>query len=274
MAENQQEDHGDPSVVAWYFFLLIVSFAGGGVAVAYWSSIPYSGGSSASPGLAVIVMLVVFIFGGGIATGILMLFDAVLGRRFRMGIGLFLLLVLAVIYFFRDHMVSVRPLERDWVVFQAEKEKLQALKTDIPHAPPGVVPEMLEMRQDGDLIHVANKNTRGFLGVSVLLVTPRGEQFDRCWGAVEQLWVGTPKDASRADSVVQSARDRYPTIPAGHGATFSMGHCGKAYAAALPEFRVTDPELTAWNEAERQFEEKVVFWSDSAFVPDYPQLGK
>src|SRR5690348_12245364 len=108
------------------------------------------------------------------------------------------------------------------------------------HAPPGVVPQMLIVDDDGRGAAVTN-DTEEWLTVALarVLQDNQGE-----WRACALLTVGEISDYYRF------------SIGPGHTARYAPLHdCAAAFESAPLEYRVGDP-----------FQDKAGFWSDSAFA--------
>jgi hypothetical protein len=151
---------------------------------------------------------------------------------------------------------------RDLAAFEhnLEQNRIAMEKTD--HAPPGEVPDILEVSKGGWTIDVTNLESRP-LRVSVAQVTPYGRQWHRCW-----LYAEVPECAGGRISCENfvgqpSGRttDTRPVLRSGQTLGYRL-ECPKGFEHAKFEFRVSEPQSG-----------KPLFQSDSAFVPDVPDLG-
>jgi hypothetical protein len=108
------------------------------------------------------------------------------------------------------------------------------------HGPPGVVPPMLTVVDDGRDAHVTN-NTQEWLTVALARVMPDGQGE---WRACALLTVGEHSAYYRF-SIGPGRTTQYAPLP----------DCAAGFEGAPLEYRVGDP-----------FQDEVGFWSDSAFA--------
>ena len=273
MEPNRDTDARDLAALGWSGVMHLIGFCFGAWAVrGYWGSIPHS--DIGMSGLFYFALaFVLFFVASGIAVALLLLVTKPMGNAGRLGIIGCALLVLWIGFIKplrqTPEISDTKPDADKIADFQANLIRLQKEMAVIPHAPPGVVPEMLGYQRDGNTIHITNRGqTR--LTVSLALVLRRGPQWERCWGGVEakncsaearSCQYRQTRDGGKVIDTVMVWNNR-PRLEPGQSKAFLV-NCGIRFADAPVEFLVLNEE-----------EKRYTFKSDSAFVPDFPELWK
>ena len=272
MASQHGDDPGSGGTIAWYLSVWILGLGIAALATRlYWKSIPagdYSFGG-----------LVFFFFAAGvfvIASGAAVALAGFLGRSLGVAgrgvIAAVMLLVLCVGLFLPMHKdaegARARSSAAELAWFEDNLARLQAQMQTTPHAPAGSVPPQLELRREGEAIHVTNRSNES-LRVNLMFVLPHGRQWERCWAGVSDEGC-TPgaggcayqlaKDGTKVAAKGIVGIDNQPVLAAGRAAVFTHA-CGPRFRDAAMEFRLFNPQ-----------DGTARFQSDSAFVPDHPWL--
>jgi hypothetical protein len=272
-AQGAAEDPGDGAVVRWYVFIVLIALIYGVWAVRFfWHSLPR--GEYGFGGLIFMIMAIpVFMIGMAAASGILLFVGRFVGRRGRLvaaGLAALVLMVGFLMPMHRDSLAEERKARASDVAwFEANLAEGRALMATVDHAPPGVVPDILEVTRGGLSIDVRNLS-KARLTVNVLLVIPRDRQWERCSLGVEarnctaeagacSYQLGKDGSEQITNPVVYNPN---PVLEPGQLKSF-RDICGARFDRAPMEFRITDKNRS-----------RLVFQSDSAFVPDQPQLWK
>ena len=243
---NRRHNAADAAALwQWFIFLAATGFG-------FWAASVYlQAAAGGDPGFGGLVHIVV---AAGVLTlavlvtgGVLLLLGRFVRDKGRLAIAGLVSLVLGGGFLYPRFVEgSVRRSAADAqrvAQFEAELAAMRTKMKDIPHAPPGTVPEQLEVRRVGDMVQVTNRS-KGYLVVNVVQVVPRGRQFERCWATAKGGAI-------------------HPKLWPGDSNAFTL-QCPRHFADAPLEFRV-------WDEA---YGGRFVFKSDSAFVPDEPKLWR
>jgi hypothetical protein len=243
---NARDNAADASALwQWFIFLAAVGFG-------FWAALVYlraaAGGDPGFGGLVHIAVAAGVLTLAVLATsGLLLLLGRFVQGKGRIAIAGMVSLVLGTGFLYPiavEGSLHRRAADARRVAqFEAELAAMQARMKDTPHAPPGTVPEQLEVRRTGDTVQVTNRS-KSYLVVNVIQVVPRGRQFERCWATAKGGAI-------------------HPKLWPGDSNAFTL-RCPSHFADAPLEFRV-------WDEA---YGGRFVFKSDSAFVPDEPKLWK
>lgn len=156
--------------------------------------------------------------------------------------------------------------------FEAKLEDNMRLMNTIAHAPPGVVPGMLDVRKDADGLNISNISDKK-LWVKVALVVPYGRTYSRCsaWAEDQAKSCDTQMGKDGTETTRQCRNIRPPELAPGQTARFSHTGCPASFEQGWLEFKVSDSISSTTRVKDKIVvlsEDHLVFQSDSAFVPD------
>ena len=260
-ASHSAGDRG-PAAAFWHLVAWLMALGFGAWAVrAASQAIP-----AGDPGWGGIfyLLLAIPVFGLGMAAAIRVMLPLIA----RIGAGPTLSLALVVLtYGLIEPMRAASGQEaaerrtRDLAAFEHNLEQNRLQLASVAHAPPDQVPAFLDISTGTSSIEVTNRESRP-LRISIARVLPHGRQWRRCWLAVPPV----PCSEGSADCDgrgIQASRnaDTRPVLAAGETRTFVMD-CPDNFGSGRLEFRASEPDSG-----------RPLFQSDSAFVPDVPDLG-
>lgn len=277
--EDADEAAAMPSL-PWKFFVNLLCVLCGAWAVReYWHHLPK--GEAGMGGVAYMIVAIPVFMLGAIAAGAL--FD--IGERLsdgRLRLPIAALLTIGLIFgFFQPIRHQAQRAERQArfdaeAAFEANLKSNQKLMETVAHAPPGAVPEMLKAVRDGNGVDITNVGSER-LRVSLRLIVPRGRQWERCWLSVRvpncsSVESGCAYQLGKDGSQIPLETDSGVTQPLfepGQTRRFEIS-CEDRFEAAPLEFDVSEAPLNFGRPSSAP--ERLLFRSDSAFVPDYPKL--
>jgi hypothetical protein len=270
LAQANKEDDGDVLTKVWYVFVMIAG-VGFGVWAARWylHSIPHG---DYSMGGMIFLLIDMFVFALGYGVGVtLMAWTAkAMSSKGRPIVALAATGFLFVALYLPMHEASrAEDQKRDEsrrASQLAAVEVVQEQTAQLPFVVPTSVPEMLEIKREGDAYRVRNRSGDE-LAVSFALALFHGKLLDRCWAGVKaqncepgsvSCTQQTPSGIPGVPDAGANSIDIHPVLAAGEARIFVISHCEPRFADGMLDYYV-------WSSAEKRFR----FRSESALIPDY-----
>lgn len=259
--------------IAWILVSMVIGLGVGTMAARwYWQTIP-KGDFSFGGMVFGLFALGVFFLGCGVGVAVVLWARTALGPAGRMAIvgGLLVALVAGLLLPMQHEatQAKIRNSEMELAQFESNLANLQATLATIPHAPPDVVPPMLAVQRQGNDLLVTN-NSAQVIRLRVALVLPQGPQWERCNAGVDMPCTmtsgGCPsamtKEGTRVLVTTARSIELDPLIRTAASKTFTA-RCDARFTGAQVEYHVQHPG-----------DYHTLFKSESAFVPDHPQLWR
>lgn len=268
MAKMMIKEYGEPDNFAtrvWGTFLLIPSVIGGYFAVRVLTGLSISGIGQ------FVLMIPAFAGGGAIGFGVPFILGRVLGGLGRLIVAMFTLGILYFVLVVPMNSRSEAEMKERVARFENQLEAGRRLMESIPHAPAGVVPDMLDVRKDVAGLSITNIGDKN-LWVKVALVVPSGRIFNRCsaWADDQPKSCNTHIGKDGTETIDSCHNSRTPALPPGQTAMFKFARCSPSFETGMLEFKVFD-EISSVQMVNKEFaavgKDHLVFQSDSAFVP-------